>query len=134
MCGFPAPDIDPDLVEWAYGPAEGLTSAEIRARVPGWRIWTHGAPRFDRDGDFAPGETVEQAAARLGRIVERVRASGVDDALVFGHGHALRTLAMVWLGLPVGLAAHFPLATGTISVLGYEKDSPAIVTWNSGAV
>ncbi|WP_408647217.1 histidine phosphatase family protein [Tessaracoccus coleopterorum] len=42
--GLPRPEIDDDLVEWAYGSAEGLTSAQIQERVPGWRIWTHGAP------------------------------------------------------------------------------------------
>ncbi|MGO1383993.1 MAG: histidine phosphatase family protein [Arachnia sp.] len=128
--GFAEAKEDPDLVEWAYGPGEGLTSAAIREEVPGWRIWTHGAPQFERD-DFSPGETIEQVSTRLRRVVERVRTSGVEHALVFAHGHSLRALAMEWLGLEMSMAKHFPLQTGTLSVLGYEKDNPAIVRWNA---
>lgn len=129
LAGF-EPEIDDDLVEWAYGPGEGLTSVEIREQIPGWRIWTHGAPQLDREG-YEPGETQAEVEARLARVVNRVRGSGVRRAIAFGHGHSLRALAMVWLGQPVSMAAHFPLETGTISVLGYEKENPAIVRWNA---
>ncbi len=128
--GFGDAEVDDDLVEWAYGPGEGLTSDEIRDRVPGWRIWTHGAPQFDRDG-FEPGETIDEVSTRLRRVVDRVRSSGVDRALVFAHGHSLRALAMEWLGMDMSVAKHFPLQTGTLSVLGYEKDNPAIIRWNA---
>nr|WP_255622172.1 histidine phosphatase family protein [Tessaracoccus sp. OS52] len=124
------PQIDDDLVEWAYGPGEGLTSPQIREIIPGWRIWSHGAPEFERDG-YAPGETESQVAERLRRVVDRVRASGESDAIAFGHGHALRALAMVWLDQPISLARHFPLETGTVCVLGYEKENAAIVRWNA---
>ena len=123
-------EVDDDLVEWAYGPGEGLTSVQIREQLPDWRIWTHGAPSLERDG-FGPGETRDQVAARLRRVVDRIRGSGHERVLAFGHGHALRALAMVWLGAPVEFAAHFPLHTATLSVLGYEKESPAIVRWNA---
>lgn len=132
LAGFPHPVIDDDLVEWSYGKGEGLTSVQIREAIPDWRIWTHGAPRLDREGDFAPGEDVDAVEQRLTRVVERARTSGVARVLAFGHGHALRSLAMVWLGLPVSQAAHFPLYTGRVSVLGYEKESPALVAWNVG--
>lgn len=129
LAGF-TPELDEDLVEWAYGPGEGLTSAQIREKIPGWRIWTHGAPQFERDG-YEPGETESQIAARLGRVVERIRESGPEDAIVFAHGHSLRAFTMVWLGLPIEMAKHFPLETGTISLLGYEKENPAVVRWNA---
>ena len=128
--GFGDAEVDEDLVEWAYGPGEGLTSDEIREIVPGWRIWTHGAADFERDG-FGPGETIEEASTRLQNVVDRVRASGVEHALVFGHGHSLRALSIKWLGLEMSLAKHFPLETGTLSILGYEKDNPAIIRWNA---
>lgn len=132
LAGIADPEVDDDLVEWGYGPAEGLTSEQIRERVPGWRIWTHGAPSFDRDEPYPAGESRAQVVARLGRVVERARESGAGKVLLFGHGHALRCLAMLWLGFPVEHAAHFPLATGSVSVLGYEKESPALVAWNVG--
>ena len=51
--------------------------------------------------------------------------------LVFSHGHASRALAARWLGLPVEDGRHFLLGTATISVLGYERESPAVARWNS---
>lgn len=134
LAGFPEPELTDDLVEWSYGPAEGLTSDQIRERVPGWRIWTHGAPDFAVEGRPAPGESVEEVGVRLGRVVERVRSSGFERVLLFGHGHALRSLAMLWLGLPIGSGVHFPLCTGRVSILGYEKESPALVAWNVGGL
>ena len=127
--GFPDAEVDEDLVEWAYGPGEGLTSKDIQEEVADWRIWTHGAPQFERD-DFAPGETVAQVSTRLRRVVERVRGSGVEHVIVFAHGHSLRALAMEWLGLDIAMGKHFPLETGTVSLLGYEKDNPAVIRWN----
>lgn len=129
--GFPNPEIDEDLAEWAYGPGEGLTSPEIRELVPGWRIWTHGAPVFERAG-YGPGETKEQILARVLRVVARARAAS-GDVLAFGHGHCLRALATVWLGIPIQMGCHFTLQTGTLSVLGYEKDSASIMRWNAEA-
>jgi broad specificity phosphatase PhoE len=117
-----APQIDEDLVEWSYGDFEGLTSAEIRSLVPDWTIWTHSAPG---------GETAEQVTARLDRVVARVRASGVDQAICFGHGHALRALTMRWLEFDVARGVQFPLDTSTVSVLGEEKNRPALWKWNA---
>jgi broad specificity phosphatase PhoE len=117
-----APQIDEDLVEWSYGDFEGLTSAEIRSLVPEWTIWTHPAPG---------GETAEQVAARLDRVVARVRVSEVDQAICFGHGHALRALTMRWLEFDVARGVQFPLDTSTVSVLGEEKNRPALWKWNA---
>ena len=77
------------------------------------------------------GETADQVAARLDRVVDRVRGSSVEQAICFGHGHALRALAMRWLEFDLTLGVHFPLDTSTISVLGEEKGQPAIERWNS---
>jgi broad specificity phosphatase PhoE len=117
-----APQIDEDLVEWSYGDFEGLTSVEIRSLVPDWTIWTHPAPG---------GESAEQVAARLDRVVARVRASGVDQAICFGHGHALRALTMRWLEFDLARGVQFPLDTSTVSVLGEEKNRPALWKWNA---
>ena len=51
--------------------------------------------------------------------------------LVFGHGHALRALTARWLGLPVGDGRLFRLDTSTICTLGYERETPVILRWNS---
>lgn len=120
--GDHAPEIVEDLAEWEYGDYEGRTSDEIQAEVPGWTIWT--------DGPLG-GETADQVAARLNRVVARVRDSGVEQAICFAHGHILRALTVTWLGFDLSLGAQFPLDTGTISILGEAKDLPALERWNA---
>lgn len=120
--GEHAPEIDDDLAEWSYGDYEGRTSAEIAEDVPGWTIWSHPVPG---------GEPAEEVAARLDRVVSRVRQSGVERAVCFAHGHSLRALAMRWLGFELSLGVHFPLDTSTVSVLGEEKGQPALERWNA---
>ena len=120
--GEHAPQLDEDLAEWAYGDYEGRTSADIHEDVPGWTIWSHPTPG---------GETADQVAARLDRVVQRVRESGVERAICFAHGHSLRALAMRWLGFDLTLGVHFPLDTSTVSVLGEEKGQPALQRWNA---
>ena len=122
LAGFPDVEIDEDLMEWNYGDYEGRTSVQIRKQVPGWRIWTHHIP-----GGEQHGEVME----RLGRVAERIRYSEVDKAICFAHGHSLRVLALSWLNIDISRGASFPLKTGSVSILGYEKESPAILRWNS---
>jgi broad specificity phosphatase PhoE len=121
LVGFGDADVDADLGEWGYGDYEGRTSAEIRETVPGWTIWTHEAPG---------GETPGQVTDRLDRVVARLRAVP-ERALVFGHGHALRALTARWLELPVADGRLFRLDTATLSRLGYERENPVILAWNS---
>jgi broad specificity phosphatase PhoE len=116
------PQIDDDLAEWFYGDYEGKTSQEIWQTVPRWTIW---------NGDAPGGETATQVAKRLDRVVARVRGSGADQAICFGHGHALRALTTRWLGFDLRLGAQFLLDTGTVSVLGEDKGEPALERWNA---
>lgn len=113
--------MDANLAEWNYGDYEGRTTADIRTEAPDWRIWT---------GSVPGGESGQQVMARMQAVVRRVRGSGVPRALCFAHGHSLRVLTLAWLGLDVRLGAHFPLETATVSVLGEEQGTPAIVRWN----
>ena len=121
LAGFPDAEVDPDLSEWAYGEYEGVTTAEIRAKVPGWTVWTHASPG---------GESADQVAERLDRVVARA-GSVAGDTLVFSHGHALRALAARWLRLPVSEGRLLRLDTGTLSVLGHEREHPVVLHWNS---
>ncbi|MGD7733163.1 histidine phosphatase family protein [Propionibacteriaceae bacterium G57] len=122
LAGFGDAEVDENLAEWFYGDYEGMTSKQIREQVPGWRIWTHELPH---------GETRTQIIDRMTKVVARVRESGVDKAICFSHGHASRVLALCWLGIDVARGQSFPLTTGAVCVLGYEKESPAIVRWNA---
>jgi probable phosphoglycerate mutase len=124
LAGFPDAVVDEDLVEWDYGEYEGITSAQIRERDPDWTIW---------DGVTPGGESAAQVAARLDRVVARVRDTPVDT-LVFAHGHCLRALAARWLGEPVRLGRFLILGTATLSVLGDDRGQPAIETWNAASL
>lgn len=121
LAGFPDVVADDDLREWDYGEYEGLTTDTIRRTVPGWTVWTHPCPG---------GESASQVGARLDRVVARLRAQA-GPVVLFGHGHALRVLVARWLGLPVEAGALFRLETATVSVLGYERETPALVRWNA---
>jgi broad specificity phosphatase PhoE len=112
--------VDPDLIEWNYGKYEGLTPKQIHAVAPGWLIFRDGSPG---------GETADQVGARVDRVIDRARGAAGDVAL-FAHGHVLRVLAARWLGLPPAGGQHFLLETGTLSVLGYYHDVPAVKVWN----
>lgn len=120
LAGYGSPPADPDLKEWDYGDDEGLTTAQIRVDRPGWTVWADG-PRG--------GETCADVGARADRVIARVRA--VDGpVLAFSHGHFCRVLGARWLGLDPTDGAHLTLSTASVSVLGWERDTPAVLHWN----
>ena len=121
LAGFPEAVVDDDLAEWGYGSYEGVSTATIRETVPGFSVWTHPLPG---------GESVDDVAHRVERVLARVRAAR-GDALLFGHAHALRVLTARWLGLPPVEGRLFRLDTGSLSVLGHERETPVIRTWNA---
>jgi broad specificity phosphatase PhoE len=113
---------DPDLAEWDYGEDEGRTTAEIRAERPGWTIWRNAVKG---------GEAIEAVAARAERVIARARALE-GDTLCFAHGHVGRILAARWIGLPPSAGSRLALVTATISILGWERETPVISRWNDG--
>jgi broad specificity phosphatase PhoE len=121
LAGFPNAEPDRDLMEWDYGDDEGLTTPQIRGQRAGWLLWHDGA---------AGGETADDVGARVDRVIERITASD-GDVLIFAHGHVLRVLAARWLQQPADFGARLALGTGTLSVLGYEHDVGAIMSWNA---
>ena len=126
-----------DLLEWDYGEYEGITTAEIREERPEWYLWRDGCPGGETAADV--GRRVDRVIAELraptgaGRFLhsqsDRVAHDG--DAAIFAHGHLLRVLTARWLGLGPESGALFKLDTGTISTLGYERDTQVITGWNS---
>jgi probable phosphoglycerate mutase len=120
LAGFADAQVDENLVEWDYGDYEGVTSAQIRETVPGWTVFTAPCPN---------GETAAQVAVRAQRVV--ARCDQVDGrVLLFAHGHFLRVLTAVALGLGPEEGARFCLDPGTVSVVGSEHDVRALQRWN----
>ena len=108
-----------DLRAWDYGEYEGITTAQIRESRPDWYLWRDGCPGGEQ-------------AVDVGRRVDRVIASlGEGDVALFAHGHVLRVLAARWIGLEPEAGALLALGTGTLSVLGYERETRVVRRWNS---
>jgi len=124
LAGFPNATPLHDLREWDYGAYEGRTTAGIRGERPGWFLWRDGVPE---------GETVEQVGARADAALAAIRAAPGDVA-VFAHGHLLRILTARWLGLDPAWGRSFALGPATLSTLGYERETPVILSWNVACV
>jgi broad specificity phosphatase PhoE len=122
-------EIDPLLVEWDYGGYEGRTTKDIRAELGyNWSTFTHGVI-----GGKTPGETVEEVAARASRVLTRVLpAMANGDVALVAHGHYLRILAAVFLRQAPRFGASITFGAGSVSVLGYDREQPAILAWNHG--
>jgi broad specificity phosphatase PhoE len=128
IAGFGAQAVvEKDLMEWDYGESEGKTTKEMRARYddPEWSVWTR--PIID-------GETVEHVGERADEVIAKALdgvAPGGKVAL-FAHAHILRILAARWIGLPAVGGRLFGLGTGSVSVLGWERETRVIERWNRG--
>jgi probable phosphoglycerate mutase len=111
---------DENLCEWNYGDYEGRITADIQKERPGWWLWRDGVPH---------GETVEQVGARADAVLARIAPVDGEVAL-FAHGHILRILTACWLGLQPDCGRLFALGTGSVSILGYERETRVISQWN----
>jgi len=134
-------EVDEGLREWDYGVYEGRTSQEIQAEIPGWSVW--------KDA-IVGGETVEQVGARADGVIARALSAGggptsqnrelghpteTEDVVrvaLFAHAHILRILAARWIGLGPRGGSLFALGTGSVSVLGWEKETRVVQRWNRG--
>jgi probable phosphoglycerate mutase len=130
---------DEGLREWNYGVYEGRTSQEIQAEIPGWSVWKD---------TIVGGESVEQVGARADGAIARALASAEEPTsqnrdvghptndvvrvALFAHAHILRILAARWIGLGPRDGSLFVLGTGSVSVLGWEKESRVVQRWNRG--
>jgi broad specificity phosphatase PhoE len=115
-----AAEVTGDLLEWDYGDYEGITTAEIRGERPDWSLWRDGCPG---------GEDAAAVGARVDRVI--ARTDGLEGGVaLFAHGHVLRVLTARWLGLGPEAGALFALGTGTLSVVGYERETRVIRRWN----
>jgi broad specificity phosphatase PhoE len=136
--------VDDGLKEWDYGIYEGRTTAEIQKEQPGWSVWT---------SEIVDGETVEHVGERADLVIARALAAvdtstkatamadGVIDralraqgeagrVILFAHAHILRILAARWVKLPATDGALLALGTGSVSVLGWERETRVIERWN----
>jgi broad specificity phosphatase PhoE len=115
------PQLRDELVEFDYGEYEGITTDQIRQERPDWYLWRDGSPG---------GETPDDVGRRVDRVIdETLRADG--DVAIVAHGHVLRALAARWIEQPAAFGGRLRLDTGTLSVLGFEREVRVIRRWNT---
>ncbi len=121
-----SPEVDDDLLEWDYGAYEGLTTPEIRERSgdPHWSVWTTSE---------GLGESLADVAVRAERVLTRCRPllQAGDDVVLVAHAHLLRILTATWLRMPPIGGENLVLEPAGTGVLGYERETPALLRWNA---
>jgi broad specificity phosphatase PhoE len=115
--------VNDGLKEWDYGVYEGKTTKEIQAQIPGWSVWKD---------EIVGGETVGHVGERADKVIAQALAAAPDGGKValFAHAHILRILAARWIGLEATGGALFALGTGSVSVMGWERETRVIASWN----
>ena len=103
--------VDPDLASQAvsYSLESGPTGSEV----------VDGVFRWNPSEGQGPSTNVIRVVATDG------------DSIVFSHGHFLRVLAATWLELAPEDGERLTLDTGTVSILGFERETRVIRLWNS---
>ncbi len=115
-----------DLREWNYGEAEGKTTKEMRAKYgPDWSVWKN---------RLLGGEEVDAVGRRADEVIRQAGegAKDEDKVALFAHAHILRIVAARWIGLEASAGRYFALGTGSVSVLGWERETAVLTHWNRG--
>jgi probable phosphoglycerate mutase len=130
--------VDDNLMEWNYGESEGKTTKEMRAKYgPTWSVWTD---------PIVGGESVEHVGERADKMIARALEAAKPEAgssatpqddnhqrvALFAHAHILRILTARWIGLDAVGGKLFSLGTGSVSVLGFERETRVVAKWNRG--
>jgi len=112
LAGLKVDEVSPLLAEWDYGDYEGLTTQQIRQKVPDWLVWTHGCPG---------GESVQQVSDRADRaIAYALKHMESRDVLFLGHGHFSRAVLTRWVELEISEGIRFAMVAASIAVCGFE--------------
>jgi probable phosphoglycerate mutase len=117
--------VEPGLMEWDYGESEGKTTREMRAKYndPEWSVWSR---------PIIGGEAVEDVGKRADAVIAHA-FEGVEPGgkvALFAHAHILRITAARWIGLEARGGRLFGLGTGSVSILGWEREQQIISRWN----
>ncbi|MBB2955678.1 putative phosphoglycerate mutase [Bifidobacterium commune] len=149
LAGYAVSETLEDLAEWDYGRAEGRKREEVSAALGhDWCIWDEGPEMLPETmgGDWVcelpdgqilnvhngHGETVDEAAVRARRVIEKAVPLILEghNVLLVAHAHILRIVTSQWLHTDPHLGRLLRLDTAHHSVLGYYKNDPVIVRWN----
>jgi broad specificity phosphatase PhoE len=120
LAGLECSGLRDDLLEWDYGEYEGITTPQIREQRPDWYLWRDGTPG---------GESPDDVEARVDRVIAEVREVEGRVAII-AHGHILRAIGARWIDADISVGGRLALGTGSISVLGWEREVSVLRRWN----
>ena len=110
------------LVEYDYGQYEGLTSAQIDEKHPGWELFADGCPG---------GESLHQVVARCQAFIAKLERTATGrTAIVFTHGHLSRILTTQLVGLPAEAGAVLQNDTASVGIIADKRGHYVITGWN----
>jgi len=112
LAGLKVDEVSPLLSEWDYGDYEGLTTKQIREKVPDWLVWTHGCP-----GGESPQQVSDRADRAIAYALDQMESR---DVLFVGHGHFSRAMVTRWVELNVSEGIRFAMVAASIAVCGFE--------------
>jgi broad specificity phosphatase PhoE len=127
----PPVHVTPLLRERAFGPWEGLTTDEARAKFGSARSY-----RNEGEAHLAVWERMGQALGEIWNADAREDDGGA--ALIVGHGGSLRQLICLCLAFPIEAARHFHLDNTALSVVemrgvDWRKSTGRLLLWNDTA-
>jgi broad specificity phosphatase PhoE len=117
----PRAEVVDELVEWDYGEYDGTRTVDIRVADPHWSIWT---------ATIRAGETLADVGRRADRVIGYLDGEG-GVVVIFAHAHILRILGARWCGLTADGGAHLTMEPASVSLLGWERETRAILQWNA---
>ncbi len=109
---------------WSSGttaPTRGSPPRQIREERPGWDLFADGVPH---------GESIQEVAARVDRVIARIRAAPGDVACV-AHAHVLRVLAARWIGLDPVVGRSLILDPAAAACWVRTASSRSLDAWNT---
>jgi len=120
---------DPAFREMRFGPWEGLTASEARARFPDeYRAWVE-TPHLAR---WTGAETLAEVRERvLGGLGELRRAYAGQTVCLVAHGMSSRVLILEALGLGLDRVWSLQLSSTGISELEFRDDWTALHRMNT---
>ncbi len=116
--------VDPLVAEYDYGDYEGLTTDQIRLRVPGWNIWRDGCPH---------GESTADVGTRADAFLRTKVENCTEPVIVVTHGHFSRILAARALGLAPECGRLFASVPASLSLIEEHHGERCLGLWNVAA-
>lgn len=120
-------EVEPLLREWDYGAYEGITTAQISAKIGHpWEVFVDGV-----EAGETPGETIDEVGHRAQQVIDKVWPDlSNGDVALFGHGHALRVLTATYLRIGPRFGSQLLLDAGSMSVLSHHRSTRCIGMYN----